>query len=156
MIQLYLCQEAGKLSLSRRSKVDIKIDNDADVSSNLKNDGAAIPPIPDDTYPADEDMRMELQQDEWLMPWRELPLNIWLQITHQRDVKLERGVVKILTLVESDGTTCTSLKAWSTISISEKVGKLPSSALLFVKCLGMETSPIDPSRSYFKTEFTYF
>lgn len=146
-------------------KMATKIVNDATVSSNLENDDLTIIHIPDDRYPADEDMHIQLQQDEWLQPWRELPLNTWLQITQQKDVKLERGVVKILSLLERDGT---SLKAWSTINISRDIEKIQKKryaetrsrklppANLFVKILGKKVSTTKPSRTYFNTKFMYF
>ena len=146
-------------------KCNMIFDRQERLTCNLENDGATIHFIPDDTYPADEDMHIQLQQDEWLQPWRELPLNTWLQITKQKDVKLERGVVKILSLLESDGTL---LKAWSTINITrdmEKImkkremekrkRKLPP-ANLFVKVLGKKVSETRPSRTYFHTVFMYF
>ena len=61
-----------------------KIVKDTVVSSNLENVDLTIIHIPDDRYPADEDMHIQLQQDEFLQPWRELPLNTWLQITQKR------------------------------------------------------------------------
>ena len=146
-------------------KCNMIFDRQERLTCNLENDGATIHLIPDDTYPADEDMYIQLQQDEWLQPWRELPRNIWLQITQQKDVKLERGVVKILSLLESNGT---SLKAWSTINITrniegiqkkrdaeKRMRKLPP-ANLYVKCLGIKISTTNPRRIYFNTEFMYF
>ena len=150
----YVCDKCNKI-----------LDRQERLTSNLENDGATIHLIPDDTYPADEDMYIQLQQDEWLQPWRELPLNTWLQITQQKDVKLERGVVKILSLLESNGT---SLKAWSTINITRDIEdiqkkrdaekrsrKLPP-ANLYVKYLGKKVSTTNPRRTYFNTEFMYF
>ena len=138
-----------------------KIVNEVAVSVNLENDGPTRSlQFPDEVFPADE----EIQQEN-VMPWRELPQNTWLRITQEQDVKLERGIVKILNLLQRDGTV---FKVWSTVIISKdidvikkkreeeaKLRELPQ-AELYVKHLGMKASKTNPSRSYFNTKLMYF
>ena len=118
--------------------------------------------VPDEAFPDD----VEPDQEDEVLAWRELPQNIWLRIMHQKDVKMEeRDVVKILKLLQRDGTT---YKAWSTAIISneiddmqrkreeqEKVKNLPQ-ANLYVKCLGRKHSKSNPTRSYFNFKLMYF
>ena len=138
-----------------------KIVNNAALSANLENDGpTSCLQFPDEVFPADE----EIQQEN-VMPWRELPQNTWLRITQEQDVKLERGIVKILNLLQRDGTT---FKVWSTAIISKDIDIIKkkreeevklrelSPAELYVKHLGMKASKTNPSRSYFNTKLMYF
>ena len=91
-----------------------KIVNEVAVSVNLENDGPTRSlQFPDEVFTADE----EIQQEN-VMPWRELPQNTWLRITQEQDVKLERGIVKILNLLRRDGTV---FKVWSTVIISKDI-----------------------------------
>ena len=120
--------------------------------------------FPDEAFPDDDESSQE--EEDVVLAWRKLPQNIWLRIVHQQDVKIEqREVVKILELLQRDGTT---YKAWSTSIISneiddlqrkreeqKKVENLPS-ADLYVKCLGKKTSKSNPTRSYFNVKLMYF
>ena len=132
-----------------------------EVAVSLENDGPTRLHFPDETFPSDE----EIQQEN-VIPWRELPQKTWLRITQEQDVKMERGIVKILNLLQRDGT---EFKAWSTVIISKdidairkkreeeeaKLSELPQ-AELYVKYLGNKPSKSNPSRSYSNTKLMYF
>ena len=118
--------------------------------------------FPDQAFPADEQAAEPRREDDEVMPWRELPQNTWLRIVNQQDVNMEYGVVKILHLLNRDGST---YKAWSTVIISKEIGDLQRKreeqknlppAHLYVKCLGKRVSKSNPTRSYFNFKLMYF
>ena len=129
--------------------------------ASMKYEDAALQ-FPDEAFP--EDNESDEEKDEPIA-WRNLPQNTWLRIVRQRDVKKEEGVVKILDLLQRDGTT---YKAWSSVIISKDIDDwqrkrveqmevddlLP--AELYVKCLGKKPSKSNPTRSYFNVKLMYF
>ena len=115
-------------------------------------------------FPEDSEAGESIHKEDKAIHWRELPQNVWFQISRQQDISTEKGILKILHLIQRDGT---AYKVWTTIIISESIDKIrerdveeqehqPHTAHLFIKSLGKKTSKSNPDRSYYDIQLKHF
>ena len=92
-------------------------------------------PTTDGNY---EENHSSYQQD--IISWRELPQNTWLRVIHQREEKTERGMVKILELLQRNET---KYKAVTSTTITKKINAFQNklekkkNANIYIKCVGL-------------------
>ena len=119
--------------------------------------------FPDDSVAGEKMHVSQSEEDDELIPWREVPERVWLRIINHRNATTKKGVVKIITLQKRDGST---IKAWTSpyitrcvdTSITNRANKdlVRDATHLYIMSLGKEPCAIDNTKSFFNIQLKHF
>ncbi len=120
--------------------------------------------FPDDSLEGDKMQVARTEEDDELIPWREVPERVWLRIVNHRNATTKRGVVKIVTLQKRDGSI---IRAWTSPYITKCVDTtiayhankdiVRDETHLYIKSLGKEPCSLDDdTKSFFNVQLKHF